>query len=63
MDAEDEKFHQKDGTSYADHETSIPIGNVVGCAEERTAPIAKAEIHWYEAHGIGKVKLKVKQWL
>jgi len=25
--------------------------------------IAKAEIHWYEAHGIGKVKLKVKQWL
>ena len=25
--------------------------------------IAKAEIHWYEAHGIGKVKLKVKKWL
>jgi len=25
--------------------------------------IARAEIHWYEAHGIGKVKLKVKQWL
>ena len=24
---------------------------------------AKAEIHWYEAHGIGKVKLKVKTWL
>ena len=24
---------------------------------------AKAEIHWYEAHGIGKVKLKVKKWL
>lgn len=22
-----------------------------------------AEIHWYEAHGIGKVKLKVKRWL
>ena len=20
------------------------------------------EIHWYEAHGIGKVKLKVKRW-
>ena len=24
---------------------------------------ATAEIHWYEAHGIGKVKLKVKTWL
>ena len=24
---------------------------------------AKAEIHGYEAHGIGKVKLKVKKWL
>ncbi|MBK5931139.1 hypothetical protein [Halochromatium salexigens] len=22
-----------------------------------------AELHWYEAHGIGKVKLKVKRWL
>lgn len=22
-----------------------------------------AEIHWYEAHGIGKVKLKIKKWL
>jgi hypothetical protein len=22
-----------------------------------------AEVHWYEAHGIGKVKLKVKRWL
>jgi hypothetical protein len=25
--------------------------------------MARAEIHWYEAHGIGKVKIKVKQWL
>jgi hypothetical protein len=24
---------------------------------------AKAEVHWYEAHGIGKVKFKVKKWL
>jgi hypothetical protein len=24
---------------------------------------ARAEIHWYEAHGIGKVKMKVKRWL
>ena len=26
-------------------------------------PPARAETHWYEAHGIGKVKIKVKQWL
>jgi len=25
--------------------------------------IAKAEIHWYEAHGIGKKKLKIKRYL
>ena len=24
---------------------------------------ALAEVHWYEAHGIGKVKMKVKRWL
>jgi hypothetical protein len=22
-----------------------------------------AEIHWYEAHGIGRRKFKIKQWL
>jgi hypothetical protein len=25
--------------------------------------IKKAEIHWYEAHGIGKVKFKIKRYL
>lgn len=25
--------------------------------------MAQAEVHWYEAHGIGKVKLKIKRWL
>ncbi|MFQ5754393.1 MAG: hypothetical protein ACE5HI_20640 [bacterium] len=25
--------------------------------------IRKAEIHWYEAHGIGKKKLKIKHFL
>ena len=25
--------------------------------------IALDEVHWYEAHGIGKVKIKVKEWL
>ncbi|SBT03642.1 conserved hypothetical protein [Candidatus Accumulibacter aalborgensis] len=24
---------------------------------------ARAEIHWYEAHGIGKATLKIKGWL
>ena len=24
---------------------------------------ALAEIHWYECHGVGKVKMKVKKWL
>ena len=23
----------------------------------------RAEIHWHECHGIGKVKMKVKRWL
>lgn len=25
--------------------------------------LALAEIHWYEAHGIGKVRMKIKEWL
>ncbi|RMH33385.1 MAG: hypothetical protein D6690_12355 [Nitrospirae bacterium] len=25
--------------------------------------IRKAELHWYEAHGIGKKKIKIKQFL
>ena len=25
--------------------------------------IRKAELHWYEAHGIGKKKLKIKRFL
>ena len=25
--------------------------------------MVKAEIHWYEAHGIGKVSLKIKEFL
>lgn len=25
--------------------------------------VGRAEIHWYECHGVGKVKLKVKRWL
>jgi hypothetical protein len=25
--------------------------------------IRKAEVHWYEAHGIGKKTFKIKRWL
>lgn len=25
--------------------------------------LRKAEIHWYEAHGIGKKRLKIKKFL
>jgi hypothetical protein len=28
-----------------------------------TGEICRAEVHWYEAHGIGKVAMKVKEWL
>jgi len=36
-----------------------------GFASVRTASgrIRPAEIHWYEAHGIGKVRLKIKRFL
>lgn len=29
----------------------------------RTGSIREAEIHWYEAHGIGKRDLKIKKFL
>jgi len=29
----------------------------------RNGNIRKAELHWYEAHGIGKKKLKIKRLL
>ncbi|GHU30531.1 hypothetical protein AGMMS50256_17590 [Betaproteobacteria bacterium] len=28
-----------------------------------TGEIRRAEVHWYEAHGIGKVEMKVKKCL
>ncbi len=28
-----------------------------------TGKICRAEIHWYEAHGIGKRKMKIKRFL
>lgn len=35
----------------------------VAVIELPNGEFAKAEVHWYEAHGVGKVKLKVKRWL
>jgi len=29
----------------------------------RSGKIRKAELHWYEAHGIGKKKIKIKSFL
>jgi hypothetical protein len=29
----------------------------------RSGAVHQAEIHWYEAHGIGKVKYKIKRYL
>jgi len=29
----------------------------------QSVKIRKAELHWYEAHGIGKIKLKIKRLL
>lgn len=29
----------------------------------RDGSIRLAEVHWYEAHGIGKVRMKIKEYL
>ena len=29
----------------------------------RSGVVHRAEIHWYEAHGIGRVKFKIKRYL
>jgi hypothetical protein len=29
----------------------------------RSGVVRRAEIHWYEAHGIGRVKFKIKRFL
>jgi hypothetical protein len=35
----------------------------IACLRLPDGDAALAEIHWYEAHGIGKVKFKIKEWL
>lgn len=36
-----------------------------GFADVQTSSgsIRRAEVHWYEAHGVGKVEFKMKTWL
>ena len=29
----------------------------------KTAPIRQAEVHWYEAHGIGRRDFKIKRFI
>ena len=36
-------------------------GTATICLSDRT--VCKAEIHWYEAHGIGKKEIKIKHIL
>ncbi len=31
--------------------------------DEMDGMVGRAEVHWYECHGIGRVKMKVRQWL
>ena len=40
-------------------------GKLKGVADValRDGRIRLAEVHWYEAHGIGKVRMKIKQYL
>ncbi|MEW6620620.1 MAG: RHS repeat-associated core domain-containing protein [bacterium] len=35
----------------------------IAYAKDESGRIRKAEVHWYEAHGVGKVEYKVKRWL
>ncbi len=30
---------------------------------EEAGQMGPAELHWYQCHGVGKVKMKVKRWL
>ncbi len=33
------------------------------CIRLTTGGVRKAEVHWYEAHGIGRKKMKIKRFL
>jgi hypothetical protein len=35
----------------------------IATVELATAPVHRVELHWYEAHGIGRKELKIKRYL
>jgi len=35
----------------------------VACVRLSNGLVCRAEVHWYEAHGLGRVKLKIKRFL
>ena len=43
----------------------MDVGESEGIANVhiRDGTIRLAEVHWYEAHGIGKVRMKIKRYL
>ena len=36
---------------------------MIKSVRDRDGTIRLAEVHWYEAHGIGKVRIKIKRYL
>lgn len=35
----------------------------IACVRTATGSTRKAEVHWYEAHGVGRKKMKIKRFL
>ena len=35
----------------------------IACVRLATGHVQRAEVHWYEAHGIGRRKMKIKRFL
>lgn len=35
----------------------------IGLVSLKNGNVRKAELHWYEAHGVGKRKMKIKKFL
>lgn len=35
----------------------------VAAVELETGEVAQAEVHWYEAHGVGRREMKIKRFL
>ena len=39
------------------------IGNIEASVKILNGQIRRVELHWYEAHGIGRKDMKIKQYL